>query len=105
METQEFKDILLTVMDAVYHFEAPEDAAEEYMVWQKTGGRSFYASDTRCCTVSTFQVDLYTEQEFSDTVERILETLEANDISFQEPQPQFDPDKKKIRYTIQCEAV
>ncbi len=105
MESQKFKDVLMTVMDAVYHFEVPEDAGEEYMIWQKTGGHSLYASDTRCCTVSMFQVDLYTGQEFSDTVDRILETLEANDISFQEPEPHFDPDTKKLKYIIKCEAV
>lgn len=105
MESQEFKDVLLTVTDAVYHFEAPGGAGEEYLVWQETGGRSLYASDARCGTVEKFQVDLYTEKEFPDMVGKILEALEENGISFQEPAPYFDPDTKKLRYIIECEVV
>ncbi len=105
MSLQEFTDVLLTAVGSVYHLKAPADVPDEYVIWQETGGRSLYASDVRSETVRTVQVELYTGREYTETVDRILDVLERKGIAFQEPEPHFDPDTGKTRYTIPCETV
>lgn len=104
MTLQEFRDILLTVTDKVYHLEAWQEQ-EEYIIWQETGGRSLYGSGRRCATVKKVQVELYSRKEFTDTLDRLLDTLEEHEIAFEEPIPDFDPDTKKMRYIIECEVI
>lgn len=105
MDLEEFKEILSTAVEELYHFEAGADAGEEYAVWQETGSRSLYSSGVRCGTVLKLQVDLYTGKENTETLGKILDVLEENDIAFMDPIPGFDPDTKKLRYIIECEAV
>lgn len=105
MTLQEFRNILLGVTGNVYHSEAPGDVRGEYIIWQEKGGRALYASDARSETVRKIQVELYTGEEFTETTDRILDALEKNGVAFREPEPYFDPDTKKTRYIIECEAV
>lgn len=105
MSMEEFKAILLPAVEELHHFEAGRDAGEEYAVWQETGGTSMYSSGVRCATVQRVQVDLYTRKEHTETLARILDALEKNDIAFREPVPGFDPDTKRMRYIIECEVV
>lgn len=105
MSLQEFRDLLLTVTEQVYHFENCQDTEEEYIIWQETGGKSTHASNERSETVKQIQVELYTSIEFTNTIDAILNVLETNDIAFQEPTVHFDKDTKKIRYIIECEVL
>lgn len=105
MSLQEFRDILLMVTDNVYHFEAAETTGSEYIIWQETGGRSLHGGNTRRETVKKVQIELYTDKEFSEMPERIMEVLEENDIAFGEPIPGFDPETKMLRYIIECEVA
>lgn len=105
MSLQEFRDMLLTVTEHVYHFEAWQETEDEYIIWQETGGRSLYGDGARCETVKKAQVDLYTKIEFSDTLDTLLGVLEQHDIAFQEPIPSFDTDTKRFRYIIECEVI
>lgn len=105
MSLQEFRDMLLTVMENVYHFEAWQETESEYIIWQETGGNSLYGDGVRCETVQKAQIDLYTMEEFSGTVGKILEVLEMHDIAFREPKPSFDTDTKRFRHIIECEVL
>lgn len=105
MSLQEFRDILLKIMENVYHFEAYQETDEEYIIWQETGGNSMHGDGVRCETVQKAQVELYTKIEFSETVGKILDVLEQNDIAFREPIPSFDADTKRFRYIIECEVL
>lgn len=105
MGLEEFKGILSTAVEETYHFMAGPDAGEEYAVWQETGSRSLYSSGVRCGTVQKVQVDLYTGKEHTETLGRILDTLEENGIAFMDPVPDFDPVTKVMRYIIECEVV
>lgn len=105
MSLEKFRDILLTVLKNVYHFEAWQETDEEYIIWQETGGNSLHGDGARCETVQKAQVELYTKIEFSETKERLLEILEQNDIAFREPIPSFDTDTKRFRYIIECEVI
>ncbi|MCM1190742.1 MAG: hypothetical protein NC541_15815 [bacterium] len=105
MSLQEFGEMLKSVTEAVYHFEAWQETAGEYLVWQETGSRSTHASNVRRETVKRIQVELYTEEEFSETPERLMETLEEYEIAFEDPVIEYDRDLKKFRYIWECEVI
>lgn len=105
MTLQNFRDILLTVTDNVYHFEAYKETDAEYIVWQETGGNSLHGSNERVERVKKIQVELYTAKEFTETLDKLTEVLEKNEIAFSEPLPDFDNETKRIRYIIGCEVI
>lgn len=105
MTLQEFRDVLLSVTDKAYHYEAFEEQEGEYIVWQENGGRSAYGSNARANTVKNVQVELYTQEEYTPTLDKLLNVLEAEDIAFEEPITDFDKDTKRIRHIIECEVI
>lgn len=105
MSLQDFKRILETVLEEVYHFEAWQETGEEYIIWQETGSRSFYASNVRSETVRRIQVELYTEKEYSETLEKLLKVLEDNEVAFEDPVPDYDRETKRFRYIVECEVL
>lgn len=105
MTLREFRDLLLSVTDNVYHFEAFEESEDEYIIWQETNGRSAYGSNARTNTVKNVQVELYTQEEYTSTLDKLLEALEAEDIAFEEPVTDFNKDTKQIRHIIECEVI
>jgi hypothetical protein len=104
MTLQEFSKVLLAVTDKVYHLEAWKES-DEYIVWQEIQGRSAYGDDGRFATVKRVQVDLFTKEEFPELLDKLLETLEANGVAFDDPVPDYDSDTKVMRYIIQCEVI
>lgn len=105
MTMQEFRDVLLSVTDKVYHFEAFQDSTGQYIVWQETGGHSLYGSDKRQGTVKHIQVDFFTGNEFDPVLDQLLDTLEASGVAFGEPVTSYDTNTKGIRHIIECEVV
>lgn len=104
MSLQEFRDLLLTVTDAVYHFEAAKEK-EEYIVWQELKDGGLYGSDNLCEKVKKVQVDFFTKKEFPEMLERLKAALKNDCIAYDEPIPSFDPETKQFRYIIECEVV
>jgi hypothetical protein len=104
MTLQEFKDVLLTVTDKVYHLEAWQES-EEYMVWQELQPKSQHGDNGRGEVVQRVQVELFTKKEFTPTLDKLIEVLEKNDIAFEEPIPDYDSNEKTMRYIIRCEVV
>jgi hypothetical protein len=104
MTLQEFKDLLLTVTDRVYHLEAWQEG-EEYLVWQELQPRSSKSDNRRGEVIRRVQVDLFTREEFSQTLDKLLEVLNEHDIAFDEPVPGYDTDTKMMRYIVQCEVM
>jgi hypothetical protein len=104
MTLQEFSKVLLSVTDKVYHLEAWNES-DEYIVWQEIQNRSSHGDNGRFATVKRVQVDLFTQKEFSELLDKLLETLEENDVAFDDPVPDYDSDTKVMRYIIQCEVI
>lgn len=102
---QEFKKMLETVLEEVYHFEAWQEAGEEYIIWQETGSRSYYASGIRSETVQRIQVELYTAKEYQEPLEKLLKVLEDNEVAFEDPVPDYDRETKRFRYIVECEVL
>lgn len=105
MSLQEFNEVLQAVTEGVYHFNAPQEPAGEYIVWQETGLHSLYASNVRRETIKRIRVELYTEEEYSETIGKLLTILEQNEIAFQDPVSDYDRDTEKIRYSVECEVL
>ncbi len=105
MTLQQFGDLLATVTDHVYHYEAAEGTSGTYIVWQEIGGRALYGSDQRVARIHEVQVKYYTGQEFDPVIEHLTELFEANDIAFQEPTVTYDSTAKTICYLIACEMI
>jgi hypothetical protein len=104
MTLQEFSKVLLSVTDKVYHLEAWKES-DEYIVWQEIQNRSSYGENGRFATVKRVQVDLFTKEEFSELLDKLLETLEENDVASDDPVPDYNKDTKVMRYIIQCEVI
>ncbi|WP_434310477.1 hypothetical protein [Hominifimenecus sp. rT4P-3] len=104
MTLQEFQNVLLSVTENVYHFEAAE-ASEKYVVWREIGGRALMASGHRREVIHEVQVEFCTKEEFDPMLEGLLNALEMAEIVFEEPLVEYDSETKQIRYTIYCEIV
>ena len=105
MTLQEFRNLLLTITDKVYHFEAFKEALGQYIVWQEIGGSALHGSGQRQEKVKRIQVELYTENEFESLLDELMEALESADVAFEEPVTTYDADTKCIRHIIECEVV
>lgn len=104
MTLPEFKDVLLTVTDKVYHLESWQEE-DEYIVWQEIQPRSLRTDGGRTEVITRAQIDYYTKKEFPELLDKLLSTLDEYDIAFDDPIPDYDPDEKQMRYIIQCEVV
>jgi hypothetical protein len=104
MTLQEFSQLLLTVTENVYHFEAWKES-NEYIIWQELQPRSMHSDNGRSEVIQRVQVDLFTKEEFTELLDKLLEVLEANDVAFDDPIPDYDSETKVMRYIIQCEVI
>lgn len=105
MRLEKLRDLLLIVTDNVYHLEAYQETDAEYIVWQERGSHSLYGGNERCETAQKVQLDIYTDKEFSDLPERVLQILEENEVACKDPIPSYDVESKRMRYIIECEVV
>jgi hypothetical protein len=104
MTLQGFKDVLLTVTDKVYHLESWQES-DEYIVWQELQPKSLRGDNGRLEVIHRAQIDLFTKNEFPEILDKLLVALDANDIAFEDPIPDYDSDEKQMRYIIQCEVA
>ena len=105
MTLEAFEDILLSVTDGVYHFTAPSDLAQDYIVWQETGGKAFYADNMRKEQIRQIQVELYAAEEYPSLLYRLLAVLEEADVAFEEPEAVYGQETGVVRYTVACEIL
>lgn len=105
MTLNQFRDVLLTVTDKVYQFEAMGDAEQEHIVWQETGGRALYGDGKRQERIGQLQVELYTKEPETPLLEMLLKALEEADVAFEEPVPDYERETGFIRHIIECEVI
>lgn len=101
----QFCDVLKTVSNQVFHYEAFGGVSGEHIIWQETGGRSLYGSDRRQEVIREVQVDLYTKTEYTETLDKLLTALEEAEVSFEEPVTSYEKETGYIRHTIECEVI
>lgn len=105
MTLTQFKELLLTVTDKVFHFEAQGDTDQEHIIWQEEQNRALHGDGRRTELIWHVQVDLYTKAEYPELLDILLNVLEEADVAFEEPIPDYDTETKFFRYIIECEVV
>lgn len=100
-----FRDLLLSVTENVFHYEAPKNAPIPHVIWQEVGGHYLHADNTNTESVYDVQLDVYTQNEFDPLIESLLGALKQDDIAFDFPTTEYDNELKLIRTIIECEVI
>lgn len=104
MTLQEFRDVLLSVCDSVYHYESDKEA--EYIVWHEIGSISLRGDCTIAESGVMIAVDFFTATEYSDIPENVSAALAACDeIAVDDPEVIYDSDTGIIHYAWLCEVI
>ena len=75
-------EILLTVTDKVYHYEAMH-VSDKYIVWaEDSEGSSLEADNYKAEQSIQGTIDYFTKEEFDENVDKIQEALTVSCISF-----------------------
>lgn len=75
-------EILLTVTDKVYHYEAMH-VSDKYIVWaEDSEGSSLEADNYKTEQSIQGTIDYFTKEEFDENVDKIQDALISNCISF-----------------------
>ena len=92
-------EILLTVTDKVYHYEAMH-ASDKYIVWaEDSEGSSLEADNYKAEQSIQGTIDYFTKQEYDENVDKIQAALVANRISFYLNSVQYEsPDEGYAGY-------
>jgi len=98
MNLKQFRDLLLTLTDDVFHYEA-WDVSDNYIVWAEEMEKgSSYADDKKVNQTLTGTVDFYTSNEYSPMVTQIQNLLNENGISWKLESIQYEKDPELIHY-------
>lgn len=104
MTLKQFRDILLTVSDKVYHLESSKEP--EYIVWHEVGGITLSADGAAAEAAVRIAVDLFTQKEYSELPAKLEQALSAdNQIFLSDSAVDFEPDTGYIHYAYTCEVV
>lgn len=76
------QEVLLTVTDKVYHYEAMH-VSDKYIVWaEDSEGESLEADNYKAEQSIQGTIDYFTKEEFDENVDKIQEVLADSCISF-----------------------
>jgi len=104
MTLKQFRDVLLTVTDKVYHFESSKE--KEYIVWGEIGQKSLRADGNISETGIRIAVDIFTADEYSELPGKLTKALSENDeIFLRDCLTDFEKDTGYIHYAYTCEVV
>lgn len=93
------KTALLTVMQKVYHFAAPQDATGDYIVWAEDNQADAVWADGQMQEQAIEgTVDYFTKTEYDTTVDTIQNSLSAGGIAWRLNSIQREADTGYIHY-------
>lgn len=106
MTLQEFRDLLLTVMPNVHHYDAGKQTGN-YIVWSEYGENALCADNKVSVSAQKVQVDYYTKTEFDPLVDQLRAALNEAEIPYS-----YDCDTERdgdgtllfIRHIFDCEV-
>lgn len=103
---RDIKDALSEVGVDVYHFFAPEERSDRFIIWAETQvGSNVEADDEIDVQVPTGQIYFYTTHEYDQTVNEISLALMEHDIGFSIGSIGYDDMLKMIVYQFNWEVV
>lgn len=104
MTLKQFRDILLTVTNEVYHFESHKQS--DYVVWHEVGSIGLSGDNSSAETGTMIAVDYFTHIEYSDIPGRLSAALESYDeVAVSGPVVIYEEDTQLIHYAWTCEVV
>lgn len=104
MTLKQFRDILLTVSDDVYHLESHKES--EYIIWHEVGGFKLSGDNSSAETARMIAVDFFTREEYSDIPDKLTAALEnCDEIAVDTPEVIYDEDSHLIHYAWTAEVI
>lgn len=101
MSVKQIRDVLLGVTERVYHYKAPTDLSESYIVWGETGiSVSFYADDESQHVIVSGELWYYTKTEYDPKFDEICVALKENGISWGSANVGYDDGTGRIVYSL-----
>lgn len=98
IKLKKIRDALLNVSDVVGHYTFSKNM-NEYIVWAEDGeGDSLHLNDQKNEQTITGTIDLFTKNEYSETIDKIQEALNKSRISFVLQSVQYEEETKYIHY-------
>lgn len=98
-------DILLTVSEHVYHYEA-KGKTDKYIVWAEDSEGSSLEADNKKAEYSVQgTIDYYTKSDMDETVDKIQAALTAACILFYLNSVQYEDDTELIHYEWVWEVI
>lgn len=98
MTLPDLRDLLLTVMDEVYHFEATEQT-DKYIVWAEEGqSNSDHADNQMINQEIEGTIDYFTKDEFDTNVSLIQQKLDSADLTWELNSIQHEEETGYIHY-------
>jgi hypothetical protein len=102
----DFRNILLEVIGAVYHFRPPENTPEKYILWGETG-----EGDTIQADEKTHELTLkgilyyYTRTEYDDVFDQICKEFNENEIAWSISAIGYNDTTREITYELHWEIM
>ena len=94
MRLDSVRDALLLVLEDVFHYEAPADVVDKYVVWQEEGSSGTYGDNRRAEISLIGSADYFTTEEYDQTPFQLLDALE---MASDEPAVyRFAPDAQEL---------
>lgn len=105
MKLSDLRDLLLTVIPEVYHYEASSQS-DKYIVWAEDGeAGSNNADDEKIDQVIQGTIDYFTKTEFDSNFELIQEKLNSVDIAWKLNSIQYEEMTGYIHYEWVWEMI
>ena len=106
MSLLDLRDALLEVLDDVYHFRAPADIPEHYILWGETGvSDSVKADDAPDTLAIRGMLYYYTSDEYDTIFDDICQSLTDHMIAWRITSIGYDDESRQIVYEIAWEVT
>ena len=103
---RDVKEALSKIGVDVYHFFAPEERSDRFIIWAETRvGSNVESDDEIDVQVPTGQIYYYTKHEYDETVNELTLALMVHDIGFEIAEIGYDNMLKMIVYQFNWEVI
>lgn len=90
---------------SVYHYWRPMMKAP-FIVWAETGeADDFHADNGKAEIILSVTIDIYTQTEFDELLDKVFEYLDGKKIPFTLDSVDFEEDTRLIHYSFTCEMA
>ena len=103
MTLKQFRDLLLTVSDKVYHNRAAKE--KSYVVWHEVSKISDTADNARSENGYRIAVDYYTKDEYDSLPDKITALFDNDEIAADDVIIDYEPDTGYTHYAWTCEVI